>query len=220
MPVKDQVSVLWDDTVSPPSPPPTMTACLSRLPLEILENIAFALVALTPLGNPSALVPLLLTSRSVYTALSLTSGNTLYSRICRLKFDIGAVTRRAFSPHTKDLNDHLVQMCQLLQFIRRGDIWHEDTIDYLIPVFIAMLDNDGKNRAQLEHAGIEPFLENYIRARLHEGRAQNDMWPIESPANTCALWLLWMFTSRGKPFKPPSICNMLIICVREARSRN
>ncbi|KAG2022471.1 hypothetical protein CC2G_000216 [Coprinopsis cinerea AmutBmut pab1-1] len=176
----------------------TIRLCNVDVPLEVIEHIAFSLVASEPLGNPSSLLPFFLTSRSISLALSLKSRTTLYARICRLKFDVGAVSRRAFSPHTSDLNDHLVQMCQLLQFIRRGDIWHEDAIDYLIPAFIAMLDNDGKNRAQLEDAGIESFLDDFVMKRLHEGKELNDMWPLENPGNACALWLYWMFTTPEK----------------------
>ncbi|TFK21535.1 hypothetical protein FA15DRAFT_672471 [Coprinopsis marcescibilis] len=166
------------------------------IPDEVLELIAFLLVASEPLDNLADLVPFLRASREVYGVLSLQSGTVLYSRICRLKFDCGAVARRAFQPFSRDLADHLVQMCQLLQFIRRGDEWHEDAQDYLLLAFIAMLDDDGKNRAQLEHVGLREFVDKFVRGRLNEGREANDMWPIENDANTCALWLMWMFTTQ------------------------
>ncbi|KAJ2937014.1 hypothetical protein H1R20_g83, partial [Candolleomyces eurysporus] len=126
------------------------------------------------------------------------SGTPLYSHICRFKFDVGAVTRRAFTPGVKDLNGHLVQMCNLLRFIRRNDINDMEAEDQLLIAYVAMLDNDGKNRAQLQHAGIEDFVDRFVRRRLWVDCEANDGWPQENVTNSCALWLMWMFTTKGK----------------------
>jgi hypothetical protein len=168
------------------------------LPLEVLENIAFELVASTPLGNPAQLLPLLSTNKAVNNALAMDSGTALYSRICRLKFDVGAVTRRAFTPLTRDLNGHLVQMCTMLKFFASGDIFHEDAPDQLLIAYVAMLENDGKNRAQLEHVGIVDFVDRFVRQRLHEGKEDNDGWPKEDEGRVYALWLMWFFSTRGE----------------------
>ncbi|KAF6748348.1 hypothetical protein DFP72DRAFT_916481 [Ephemerocybe angulata] len=167
------------------------------LPREILESIAYELVAQSPLGAPAPLIPLLLTNKAIYQALSMESGTPLYSHICRLKFDVGAVTRRAFTPGPRDLNGHLVQMCNLLRFIRSGDSSDEAELEaQLTLAYVAMLDNDGKNRAQLQHAGIVGFVDRFVRTRLNEGMEENDMWPQANVLNACALWLMWMFTTR------------------------
>ena len=170
------------------------------IPLEILENIAFELVASSPLGNPKDLLPLLATSRSVHNALAMKNGTALYSRICRLKFDVGAVTRRAFTPLTRDLNGHLVQMCTMLKFFAAGDIFHEDAADQLLIAYVAMLENDGKNRAQLEHVGIVDFVDRFVRQRLHEDKESNDGWPLDTEGRVYALWLMWFFSTRGESF--------------------
>jgi len=62
-----------------------------------------------------------------------------------------------------------------------------------------MLDNDGKNRAQLEAAGIDLYLDVYMRTYLYDSvsRIPNDGWPQDTAANACALWLMWMFTTPG-----------------------
>ncbi|KAJ2917182.1 hypothetical protein MD484_g3244, partial [Candolleomyces efflorescens] len=168
------------------------------LPVEILEQITHELVKSSPLGPPSQIIPLLLTSRAVNQALSMHSGTPLYSHICRFKFDVGAVSRRAFTPGVKDLNGHLVQMCNLLRFIRRNDIDDMDVEDQLLIAYVAMLDSDGKNRAQLQHAGIEAFVDRFVRKRLWVECESNDGWPLENVINSCALWLMWMFTTKAK----------------------
>lgn len=168
------------------------------VPCEVLEKVALELVRVEPLGTPHQLLPLLLTSRAVNAALSIRSNAPLYAQICRFKFDVGAVTRRAFTPGVRDLSDHLVQMCNLVRFLQRGDIHDVETSEQLLAAFVCMLDNDGKNRAQLEHAGIGAFVRRVVRERLDEGKEENDMWPQSNMLNACALWLMWMFTTRGE----------------------
>ncbi|TEB16540.1 hypothetical protein FA13DRAFT_1804626 [Coprinellus micaceus] len=58
------------------------------------------------------------------------------------------------------------------------------------------MDDEGRNRAQLKHAGIEAVVERFVRRRLYDGLEQNGNWPQPSLGNGCALWLWWMFTTR------------------------
>jgi hypothetical protein len=69
-----------------------------------------------------------------------------------------------------------------------------------------MLDNDGKNFAQLEWAGVAEFVDKFIRLRLWEGRMQhpNAGWPLASLANSCALWIAWLTMDRIIIFKEPA----------------
>lgn len=179
---------------------PTLPApmSLTTLPDEVLNDIAFALVASSPLGPPSDLIPLLCTSKPINKALHFKKNTGLYARIARLKFDCNAVKRRAFKPFAKDCAEHLVHSCLCLQFFRRGDVDDEDDIEHLPTAFMLMLENDGKNRAQLEWAGIESFLDQYMRRRLYENRMTNDGWPLETPHGSSALWLTWMFATKGQ----------------------
>ncbi|CAA7264935.1 unnamed protein product [Cyclocybe aegerita] len=168
---------------------------LHALPTELLHNIAQALVATNPLGPPRELIPLILTCRAWH---AIFTADTLLAAICRLKFDTAAVTRRAFTPHTHDLAEQLVHACTLLRAIRAGDVYDIDAHEHLFTAYMLMLDNDGKNYAQLEWAGMGAYVARFVRRRLWEECAANEGWPVDNAANACALWLMWMTTTREK----------------------
>ncbi|KAF7312095.1 hypothetical protein MIND_00221800 [Mycena indigotica] len=168
---------------------------LDTLPLELLELIAFELTCLTPLGPPSALLTLLLTCKSINNALSRSM--VLYSRIFHFKFDTSAVQRRAFNPTPAQYFDQLVLYCTQLQKLR-SQVRADDCDDVLFSAFLMMLENDGRNAAQLEHAGLDSYLDVFVRSRLWDGRASAHGWPTDNTANACALWLVWMTTSEKK----------------------
>jgi len=165
---------------------------LARFPNEVLHNIAYALVE--PLGPSQELVPLMLVSKALKTILS---ANSLKARIFRLKFDERAVNRRSLRPYDCDLADQLDHVCAMLRAIKSGNVRSEEAGTHLFTAYILMLDNDGKNYAQLEWAGIDTFVNAFVRLRLWEGRGLNEGWPLDSPENACALWLMWMTISRG-----------------------
>lgn len=175
---------------------------LHRLPNELIQNIAFLIVAHDPLGPPKALIPLLLSSKRLHDAL-LSPSPALKARIFRLKFDTSAVSRRSFSPYDLHLADQLEFYCGILQIIKNKDVYHEDVVDLLLAIYMMMLDNDGKNFAQLQSAGIAEFIDKFIRLRLWEGRMEspNAGWPVASVANRCALWIAWLTMDRRTIFK-------------------
>lgn len=167
------------------------------IPGEILEDIAFALLAASPLQSPAPIIPLLQTSRAFLLILSPRSSTTLYARLCRLKFDLGATERRSTSPNNRKLTELFVRMSTSLRCIRRGDIFAEDLTNTMLDMFFMVMHNDGKNLAQLDNVGAVEFLDKFIRLRLHEGKESNDMWPLENTRNSAALWLSWFFTTTG-----------------------
>ncbi|KAJ7490732.1 hypothetical protein FB451DRAFT_1552353 [Mycena latifolia] len=168
---------------------------LCAVPPEILEHIAYELTCLTPLGPPAALVPLLLACRAVNRRLS---GNaTLYSRIFKFKFDSGAVKRRAFNPTPNQYWDQLVLYCTQLQKLR-GMVGTDDCEDVLFCAYLMMLENDGRNAAQLEYAGLDSYLDIFVRTRIWDSTLTSHGWPSDSVANACALWLMWMTTTEKK----------------------
>ncbi|KAF9461899.1 hypothetical protein BDZ94DRAFT_1322969 [Collybia nuda] len=184
---------------------------LQTLPLEILNQIAFELVALQPLGPPCDIIPLLLTSSHFNQALSPSTNPVLFARIFRYKFDTRAVERRAFTPSHVQCMEQLVHYCRTMQVLRSGDVYVEprpmyggddderSATDALFTAFMMMLEDDGKNARQLqEWACADAFAERYLRRRLFEDREENDGWPIESAPNSCALWLMWMLTTEDK----------------------
>ncbi|KDR85898.1 hypothetical protein GALMADRAFT_218961 [Galerina marginata CBS 339.88] len=177
-----------------------MAGALSALPSELIHNIAFFAVAHTPLGPPAVLLDLLLTCKALYAQLSAPS---FLARVFRLKFDAGAVTRRLFRPYHQDLAEQLVLACHLLRALRSGNIYDVETETHLGTAFLMMLDNDGKNYAQLAAAGVHAYVEAYVQRRLWEGRERNEGWPLDSEPNACALWLLWLTSERGRLLQEP-----------------
>jgi hypothetical protein len=116
-----------------------------------------------------------------------------------VKFDLGAVRRR-FGPkriRTTNLAFQLKKYCINLQDIRRGDIYSPHIHDVLRTAFFMASENDGKNACQLEWAGLDGFVDRFVRARLCENIAQYNGWPVESSVNALALWLMWFTTTRG-----------------------
>ncbi|KAJ7153509.1 hypothetical protein C8R43DRAFT_1106735 [Mycena crocata] len=168
---------------------------LLSLPPEILEQIAYELVCLTPLGPPAALVPLLLTCKSVYNLLF--DNAPFYSRIFRFKFDASAVARRAFHPTPRQYFDQLVMYCTQLQKLR-GQVWDGSCADVLFCAYLMMLENDGRNAAQLAHAGLDSYLDIFVRTRMWDDSKSANGWPTDSTENACALWLMWMTTTEDK----------------------
>lgn len=167
------------------------------IPAEVVEDIGFSLLASDPLDSMAAIIPLLQTSKGWYAALSPKSRTTLYARLCRLKFDVAAVERRAFAPNSADLTAHLIEACRTLQCFRNGDIFREDVDSALLNALVMMYHDDGRNRAQLESSGIVAFVDRFLRRRLHESKETNEMWPLENIRNGAALWLSWLFTTKG-----------------------
>ncbi|KAF9528090.1 hypothetical protein CPB83DRAFT_894583 [Crepidotus variabilis] len=147
---------------------------LSGLPNEVLHIIAFLVVADNPLGPPR-LGSLLLVNKALNQVLNT---DALKARIFRLSWDFGAVVRRSFCPDNLGLAEQLVHVCKLLKAIQRGNVSSPDTPEHLFTAYMLMLDNDGKNFAQLEWAGIASY--------------DNLGWPLDSMENACALWLAWM----------------------------
>lgn len=169
------------------------------VPDEILDHIAFHLAAILPIPLPDPLLPLRCASKSLYFRLSPHANHSLYARIYRLNFDHSAVCRRAFVPEAENYAEHYLHSCGALAAIKLRDFEINDPAAVLFAAYIMMLDNDGKNRAQLENAGIELYLSVYMRTYMYtsDPRLANNGWPQDTAANACALWLLWMFTTPG-----------------------
>ncbi|KAF8954210.1 hypothetical protein BDZ97DRAFT_1928581 [Flammula alnicola] len=182
---------------------------LTSLPTELIHNIIYALVAHHPLGPPTAILPLLCTSKGLH---AIASAPALLARIARLKFDVGAVTRRLFHPYTDDLAEQLVHACRLLQALRRGDVNDIDADGHLFTALLLMLDNDGKNYAQLEWAGVHVYVDEFVQQKLWVGREANDGWPLDNQGNACALWLMWLTMDRQRLLaESPRECEEMVL---------
>ncbi|EMD32612.1 hypothetical protein CERSUDRAFT_99341 [Gelatoporia subvermispora B] len=168
---------------------------LCTIPTIILEHIALELALLDPLGPPAHLIPLLQTCKHVNAVLSHVTNNALYGAIFTLKFDKRAANRRLGEEavYSSNLSSQLRKQCIALGRIRSGDISSPFIEEDFWTAFIMMLENDGKNAAQLlEYAKLDALVEQFLHTRLWEGREQSSGWPAESTANALAVWLCWM----------------------------
>ncbi|EIW78570.1 hypothetical protein CONPUDRAFT_145746 [Coniophora puteana RWD-64-598 SS2] len=173
----------------------TQPSILHRFPHELLTEIAVHLVALDPLGPPSALVPLFLTCK--HTHATLTSSSSLFARIFRTQFDPAASARRLgpHGSHAPYLADQLKHYSQALSFFRSGGTGNKNQfVNALWQAYIMCLENDGRNIAQLEWAGAPDLVDRFVRGRLANDRLAQTGWPREDEAISLALWVMW-FTS-------------------------
>lgn len=169
---------------------------LSRIPLEILEEIALQLVESQPLGPPSDIIDLSTTCSRIHDHLSNPS---FLARIFKFKFDTTAIRRRSVvSINSSGYADQLKKYCHVLKVIRSNDFDSLDIEEALFSAFIMMLENDGKNQCQLDWAGLDAYLLRYLREKLYEDAEASNGWPAENPSNALALWLMWMNTTEGE----------------------
>lgn len=171
---------------------------LCHLPFTILEHIGLEVAVLDPLGPPTDLVALLCTCRHIYAWLSYDNNRYLYARIFRSMFDSRAVVRRFGSRCARvDIVAHQLKVyCSMLRRIRGGDTAADSEVikaDFWTALLM-LLENDGKNEAQLERADLKAFVDRFVRTRLYEGCNETAGWPPESELNALALWLMWFTT--------------------------
>lgn len=184
---------------------------LTKIPLELLEKVAFELGADDFYGPPSALLPLLRTCKQIYNALRIGNCNSLYARIYRAKFDCGAAARRTGSnaEWNENLAIQLVMNCQTLAHIGSGEIYHDATDQTFMLAYHLLSQDDGKNKAQLLNAGVDEFAVEFVTQRLYDNREQANGWPIDNEINSYALWVMWMSTTPGTlhPFPIPACAD-------------
>lgn len=94
--IKRYIIVVCRRVGAPPQLLPSMPQAksLDALPPELLSRTALHLVAASPRRHPSALLPLFLTCRAVYHAISLPNNPQLYKDLYFATFDYSAVLRR------------------------------------------------------------------------------------------------------------------------------
>ncbi|OSD00575.1 hypothetical protein PYCCODRAFT_1370942 [Trametes coccinea BRFM310] len=195
----------------------TTRSSICSLPLEVLDDIAYHLALLEPVGPPRHLPPLLRTCKSLHTALCVTNNTHLYARIFRAKFDHRAAERRFCqeASYSSGLAYQLVAYCHALRNISRGDIDSPTTYNDYMRAFTMCMENDGRNAQQLEWAGLRDHVERFIFDRLWDERDRANGWPVEDITNSLALWLYWYSLTEGYlASKTPLECAMLMALVR------
>ncbi|KAF9540952.1 hypothetical protein CPC08DRAFT_468037 [Agrocybe pediades] len=106
---------------------------------------------------------------------------------------------------------------------------------HMFTCFLMMLDNEGKNYAQLKHAGVHTFVDWFIRkciwdpslpylspAALQKLEEENDGasplpsaygWPIDTPHTSAAFLLYWLVLERPMLYNMPFVEKEEIIRV-------
>ncbi|KAI0076883.1 hypothetical protein K474DRAFT_1597216 [Panus rudis PR-1116 ss-1] len=182
----------------------------ASIPQEVLEHIAYFAAADSTLGPPGGIVPLLLLNRSTYNALTFHSNSVLYARIFAHKFDVGAAVRRlgAERIHTGALAEELKRRCIHLKRIRRrldcklpetiSRHEHEEQLSAVLwTSYFMMLENEGKNEAQLREYGmIDVWLKEFWFHPSGASQAiwsvNGEEWPVNNERMSLAMWLFWL----------------------------
>ena len=152
-----------------------------------------------PFGRPLGLVPLLCACKHIYGRLSYSTNSTLCARVFKSMFDIYAARRRIGPAASKSSNmaAQLKLQCDTLRHIRRCDISSTTLLDDFWVAFIMMSENDGRNRIQLERAGLPDLLEQWIREKLWDRNQHPNDWPLDDKVRSLGLWLMWFMTDEG-----------------------
>ena len=182
------------------------SSLFERIPSEVLTDIV--VLAVDPLGPPKAF----LTSLSICRELSWhLDRNAVGSRLFRCLFDTSSPERTlaedAMRP--RNLFKQLQSYCVTLQVIRRCDIYASDVVDHLWNAYFMLIENDEHNAAQLIHwADVRTFADRFVRERLHEGRVDPKQWPLDTVANSLALWVAWLSMDHGESRVSPSATSI------------
>ncbi|TFK71191.1 hypothetical protein BDN72DRAFT_817787 [Pluteus cervinus] len=209
----------------------TVTPSLDSIPQEVLEHIAFYTATDNFLGPPAALVPLLSSSRKIHSRLSIAHNHHLYAAIFAYKFDLQPAIRRLGADRITPglLAAELKRRCGHLRRIRGyvdalvvgeemkgsrslGDRGRSHMLgDVLLQAYVLILENEGKNEAQLRHyARLGEWLQRYWFDERGASTAlaciQEGNWPPNDDLNSIAMWLFWFLL---KPADYPRGCEML-----------
>lgn len=171
---------------------------LHFVPAEILTNIAVFLACDDPFLPPLDLLTFQSTCRYLKDALNCHYNPTVWAAAFRYRFDSAAVLRRNFRPNGRDYYDQLRQYTETLVAIRSRNVLRVDMEDIMRIVYVMLLDNNGKNRAQLEAVGVDVVVDIFIRTRLWSEAHLHEGWPDDNNANAFALWNMWMLTTPEK----------------------
>ncbi|KAF9267563.1 hypothetical protein L218DRAFT_985042 [Marasmius fiardii PR-910] len=194
---------------------------LITLPIEVLDNIAFHVACSDIQGLPDDPTPFFLVSSRIYRNLS--HSLALHARIFKFKFSHSAISRRAFTPKSKEYAWQLKWFTQVLSLVRRRSVALPDTMlafgeqdpdepsvsELLFALWIMCLDDDGCNRLQMEWAGAYEWVDAFVRTQMY---VEADLgWPLQDARNSCALWVMWYLTTKARLIaEPPTTRQQLV----------
>ncbi|KAF4613809.1 hypothetical protein D9613_008054 [Agrocybe pediades] len=117
------------------------------------------------------------------------SNSHLYARIFRFKFDTLASTRRLSERWrtTKCLSSELVKRITAMKRIRNMELHLDDAWT----AYLMMLENDGKNEAQLIQYALLPQWLRTVMTFRNTPRARELAWFNNPTLDSLVLWLFW-----------------------------
>ena len=134
-----------------------MSSLLESVPHDVLEVIAL-LACSSVFEPPRTVLSLLLTSRTMYSALSVTRCPQLYAKLFQSKFDFDASRRFENGLTDSALTAELVQRHSLLRRIRRRDFTESGLLQDLWTFLWMIQEGNGLNESQLQNAGATEFI--------------------------------------------------------------
>ncbi|KAI6154220.1 hypothetical protein BKA82DRAFT_4098882 [Pisolithus tinctorius] len=134
-----------------------------------------------------ALLPLQLTCKYLNSSLGITTNPHIFASYFASHHDVSSA-RPAYAAQ-------LLRYTHTLARIRSGDIHADDVCHTFWTSYLMLLEDDGKNRASLEAAGLPEFVDRFVREHLYDGHRNG--WPADNAVNSLALWLLWLTTTEG-----------------------
>jgi len=196
-----------------------MPSPFDSVPQEVLESIAFFVVASEPIGPPRELSTLMLVNRRMHASLSSTINPTFHSRIFATKFDTAALVRRLGPRATTapklaaELRRRFVQLGRLRARVGctvgalavgggggGGGGMTEEAMralhEMLWTAYLMMLENDGLNEPQLrEYARLDGWLRAFWfeedGASCAHLAIRDNAWPPNNDISAVTMWLFW-----------------------------
>ncbi|KIO07216.1 hypothetical protein M404DRAFT_998623 [Pisolithus tinctorius Marx 270] len=168
---------------------------LLALPFEIIERIA---INLTDAHGIQALLPLQLTCKYLNSSLGITTNPHIFASYFASHYDVSSASRR-FGPQATKSSAYAAQLLRYthtLARIRSGDIHADDVCHTFWTSYLMLIEDDGKNRASLEAAGLPDFVDRFVREHLYDGHRNG--WSADNAVNSLALWLLWLTTTEDR----------------------
>ncbi|KAL0066160.1 hypothetical protein AAF712_006785 [Marasmius tenuissimus] len=186
---------------------------LLKLPIEVLDNIAFHVACPAIEGLPEDLSSFFLASPHIYR--NLKDSPALHARIFKFKFSFSAISRRAFTPKSKEYAWQLKWFTQVLFLVRRRsaalpnlqlafgeqDPDEPSVSELLFALWIMCLEDDGCNRLQMESVGAYDWVKAFVHNQLYEKTEAG--WPVEDAKNPLALWVMWYLTTKARLLSEP-----------------
>nr|XP_031861821.1 uncharacterized protein CI109_002650 [Kwoniella shandongensis]KAA5528893.1 hypothetical protein CI109_002650 [Kwoniella shandongensis] len=204
---------------------------LAAIPPEIISQITYHLISLSPRSIDIPPINLLLTCRTIYEAVSPTSNPRLYARVFRHYFDVEAAQRRLGLGPTADddvsngkakgkdvdrdrlnardltmeLSMRVKSLMRLRGMVKRGNVRLVEERDLWV-IYFMLIENDGKNLRHLSGPeaifDLSTFLDLYHEQQMLAAAVEPG-YPAETVGRSLAMWIAWLVNGSGSSDETP-----------------